>query len=800
MTRLDILNKINNYFIDDSIDAKQTLVNLMNNLVIENKYKEHLDLFFVMISLTQLYGFLTYLNVDEKNYFFLSDYFRSNSYSALNLDYLNSGQLSLLNEISTQNKSFVSAPTSFGKTSIVNEFVINNIEKFNNIIFVVPTNSLLEELYIKYTKYLSKYKNINISTQPIKNMEKKNILFLTPERFLIYYEETSLENIDLVIMDETYKIMDYKNKSISDFVNHRSVRFRKVADIIASMNSKTIYLSPFTYELSDSMNRFFTKHEIKKIDRKIEYVSHKLILIDDSKKFKNAFPDSNINYKKDDNISIKASKIIQNLNYEKNLIYVKAYSEAYRIIDEYPKTESIEDERFKKFIQHLYDNFTIDAKTKWQVISGLEKGIGIYISPIPRYIKREIIKLFEENLLHSLIVTTSFTEGVNTNAKNLIFTSLVNGPNSNKLSEIDVLNVAGRAGRFGKNSIGRIFCISKEIHSRIEELQKEGIIKLENYNYFLEDNDKPKGSLLDYEIDMMDEKYLTLEENNEKSKINETLDFYGLNYTDLKISLNVSNRWKLYLYDWFVKDKSENDNYYNAIINLMNGVKKTDSIDIIFKALNACFMQQSINVFPTEIYDIAAFDKSGKFTWGRLYKLYSSGTIIDVIRKNKNYIRNEYSTLIQGLNTKNKETIDLIFKSAGSSWILRKYYENDNITENSQAFYTEAFRFMSSIVQYKIPYYVSFFSSIFKLYIEKNNTKYQSSNIEIRKITMSLEDGILDDENYRSLVDFGLSNDLITKIKDNNITVDSIRNSNYAKNYFDEYEVLLLEDFALLMK
>lgn len=800
MTRLDILNKINNYFIDDSVDAKQNLVDLMNNLVIENKYKEHLDLFFVMISLTQLYGFLTYLNVDEKNYFFLSDYFRSNSYSALNLDYLNSGQLSLLNEISTHNKSFISAPTSFGKTSIVNEYVVNNIEKFNNIIFVVPTNSLLEELYIKYTKYLSNCKNVNISTQPIEIFGKKNILFLTPERFLIYYEETSVKNIDLVIMDETYKIMDYKNKSISDFVNHRSVRFRKVADIIAGMESKTIYLSPFTYELSDSMDRFFKKHEIKKIDRKIEYVTHELILIDHPKKFKHVFPNSSINYKKDDRISIKVSKIIQNLDHEKNLIYVKGYSEAYRIIEEYPKTIIIEDDRFLKFVQHLYDNFTIDSKTKWQVISGLEKGIGIYISPIPRYIKREIIKLFEDDFLHTLVVTTSFTEGVNTNAKNLIFTSLINGPNSNKLSSIDVLNVAGRAGRFGKNSVGKIYCISSDTYSRIMDLQKEGIIKLENYNYFLEDNNVPKGNLLDYEIDMMDEQYLTEEEKNDKNKLYELLDFYRLNSKDLKISLNVSNRWKIYLYDWFIKDKSKNDNYYNAIINLIDDVKKTESIEIIFKALKACFMENSINAFPTEVYDISAFDKSGEFTWGRLYKLYSSGTIIDVIRKNKSYIRNKYNLLVKGLNTKNRDTIEAIFKDAGSSWILRKYYESDNVTENSQAFYTEAFRFMSNIVQYKIPYYVSFFSSIFKLYIKKNNTKYDGSKIEIHKIAMSLEDGILDDENYRSLVDFGLSNDLITKIRENNITVEDIRNGNYSKSYFDEYEVLLLEDFVLLMK
>ena len=75
-------------------------------------------------------------------------------------------------------------------------------------------------------------------------------------------------------------------------------------------------------------------------------------------------------------------------------------------------------------------------------------------------------------MLTTLIVTSAFTEGVNTCASNLIFTSLVNGPNTNKLSDIDVLNVSGRAGRFAKNTIGRIFCVNNDIYNRVIELQK----------------------------------------------------------------------------------------------------------------------------------------------------------------------------------------------------------------------------------------------------------------------------------------------------------------------------------------
>ena len=98
-------------------------------------------------------------------------------------------------------------------------------------------------------------------------------------------------------------------------------------------------------------------------------------------------------------------------------------------------------------------------------LSALKKGVGIYISPLPRYIKREIINLFEDDVIGTLIVTTSFTEGVNTSASNLIFTSLINGPTTNRLSDIDVLNVSGRAGRFARNSIGKVYFVWNELNN-----------------------------------------------------------------------------------------------------------------------------------------------------------------------------------------------------------------------------------------------------------------------------------------------------------------------------------------------
>lgn len=54
----------------------------------------------------------------------------------------------------------------------------------------------------------------------------------TLELKVLLYEEIDVNCFDLIIMDETYKIVDSKNERVSDFIDSRSVRFRKVADII----------------------------------------------------------------------------------------------------------------------------------------------------------------------------------------------------------------------------------------------------------------------------------------------------------------------------------------------------------------------------------------------------------------------------------------------------------------------------------------------------------------------------------------------------------------------------------------
>lgn len=792
---IDLLEKINNYSFSGN---EEKILDILNDLFDSGEYKLYLEIVFMAISITEMYGFLAYLEENEREKFIEYD-FRSDTYQGKRINYYNRGQLSLLLDFDKYKKVFLSAPTSFGKTSLVLEYIITKFNKLKNVLFIVPTNSLLEELYMKIMNLNKKYSmRYDVSTQPYYDENKNNFLIITPERFLLMQEEVDVNNFDLIVLDETYKIVDSKNEKISDFIESRALRFRKVADIIGNTSKKLILLSPFTYKLTESMEKYLTKYGIKKIDRTLEYVNREIYKIDDSQNYKKYFNCNAVGYTKKSSISNKCNLILKRVENQKNIIYVSQYSKAYELIDGLQWMRKLEiTDRYAKFLDHLEKNYSIYENHEWKIITALKKGVGIYISPLPRYIKRELIRLYEENVLGTLIVNTAFTEGVNTDACNLIFTSLSNGPSANKLSDIDVLNVSGRAGRFAKNSIGKIFCITEEVFERVNKLQEKSIIELENYNY------KSKNNHIDYEIDMIDEEYLSEDDKKQKEEIEKMAENLGLTLKDLKISLNVSNKWKLNLYKYFNDETDEKlEKLYDASVNLLSAQpsNRVSSLETIFESLKKSFEIGQIDGFKCQPFEIRAYNDE-KFTWGRLYKIYSIGSTNEIIKNNMAFIIKQFEIVIKKYslqNAKDKSNVEWAFANDYKKWILNYY--NSDLSINYDAFYSETFKFISSVIQYKIPFYTSFFVSVLRLYMMKNDrcSKYDINQLDAKKISLLFEDGGIYDD-YSKMIDYGISNDLIIKLNEQEISVNQIKENSYDKSKFDKYELLLLEEFSKII-
>ena len=93
----------------------------------------------------------------------------------------------------------LSAPTSFGKSTLIDALV--DSEKYSNIVIVVPTIALIDET----RRRLSKFKNIyKIITHISQRQEEKNIFVFTQERVVDYPDFPKLDLCSGLIQQDTF--------------------------------------------------------------------------------------------------------------------------------------------------------------------------------------------------------------------------------------------------------------------------------------------------------------------------------------------------------------------------------------------------------------------------------------------------------------------------------------------------------------------------------------------------------------------------------------------------------------------
>lgn len=126
------------------------------------------------------------------------------------------------------------APTSFGKSSLIADFLIANVNKYAKIAIIFPTKSLLAQTF-----KMIKSMNFNIKLITHDEMYQKEASFiavLTQERALRMIEKSNVK-YDLMFIDEAHNIFDKKSRAI---LLTRLIKLNRYKND----ETKTIYLSP----------------------------------------------------------------------------------------------------------------------------------------------------------------------------------------------------------------------------------------------------------------------------------------------------------------------------------------------------------------------------------------------------------------------------------------------------------------------------------------------------------------------------------------------------------------------------
>lgn len=416
--------------------GRKIIINILDNWgKIEEETKE------IWIDLVESVGFYPYLDkFSESKKIGTANEIRKHSHESDNLDgkFFHEEQNFVLKLLDTKQNIIVSAPTSFGKSLLIEELVAS--KRYKNVVIIQPTLALLDETRLKLNKYKEDYKVI-VRTSQTPSLNKGNLFLLTAERVMEYKE---FPKIDFLVLDEFYKLSTKRDDERSDTLNNA---FNL---LVNKHNAKFYLLGPNVDKISkgfsDKYNAMFFKTDYTLVENKV---------VDMYSQNKDNFGSRG---KKAEFKENELFELLYELRKEQTIIYCSSPSRV--------RTLS---RKFSEFLNKkiLNSHASIEAlplvewaenfvSKEWSLITCLNKEIGIHDGALQKHITSTIIKYFNEMKLKYLFCTSTIIEGVNTSAKNVVFFDPTKGMRK-KIDYFDYCNIKGRSGRLMVHYTGKIY-------------------------------------------------------------------------------------------------------------------------------------------------------------------------------------------------------------------------------------------------------------------------------------------------------------------------------------------------------
>ncbi len=337
------------------------------------------------------------------------------------------------------------------------------------MIYIVPTRALITQVEDELrSDILKENLDVYLSSVPQKPddefSDKSKVLVFTQERLHWFRSESPLFPIDYVIIDEAQKIED-GNRGI--------ILQQKIEDLIRDFPNVRIYFSsPFTSNPEIFINNMPSNKSKGVVSTDFVAVNQNMFFV--SKVFREPL---NVNIElmlQDEIIPIGRAKLPSRPDNETkriaftaaslggneggNIIYASYPSQAetiaWLLYDLFKETKTNENSKLDE-LSKLVKSAVHD---KYILSEVLKRGIAFHYGNMPPIVRLEIEKQFKEGNIKYLVCTSTLLEGVNLPAKSIF----VNNPRKGRvlpMSQSDFWNLAGRAGRWGKEFQGNVFCI-----------------------------------------------------------------------------------------------------------------------------------------------------------------------------------------------------------------------------------------------------------------------------------------------------------------------------------------------------
>ncbi|MBN3853941.1 DEAD/DEAH box helicase [Paraburkholderia sp. Ac-20340] len=363
----------------------------------------------------------------------------------------------------------VSAPTSAGKSYIVQAFIKETLENSDavlDIAYVVPSRSLIHEVQGNLSRLLGNLDNAPVvSSVPRTRLElaphQSRVFVFTQERLRTALDQSEL-TLDLLIVDEAQQIAD----------GARGMLLQNCLEDVATRmpRSKILFITPGTQSAA-SIGRLLGIQGMADIGTRLRPVRQNLIYVN----FEEAKRDEHmvLTLQRPEGGRLHIGRLLASeANSEidrfidailrlgvdgQSLVYASSKHPAEGIANEIARRNASDDSELRlrelaNFIRkHVHPEFTL--------ADCVEQGVGFHFGNMPTNITKAIEEYFSEGLLHTLVCTSTLLQGVNLPARNIFLYKPEKGSHT-PMNPDDFWNLAGRAGRLRKDTHGNVFLVS----------------------------------------------------------------------------------------------------------------------------------------------------------------------------------------------------------------------------------------------------------------------------------------------------------------------------------------------------
>lgn len=402
-------------------------------------------------------------------------------------------QKGLWNDIDQGPLTGISAPTSAGKSFLI---LLKSMELLlkqdGTIIYIVPTLSLVNQVLADFRKMLDAFQLNDYSLESSFNFSqqsKKTIFVLTQEKAIAAFSQTDtpFETIRLLVIDEIQNVervesaddarakilydlmMEFRRTASIDHIIISGPRITNIDELGvnifgAKTTKKETNASPvlnLTYAISSRNGVYYLNLFSDLLPRPLELKITETSAVKGYGKVQ--YQEDYLDYLDD---------LVKCMEGECVLIFSPTSPTCSKIAEHLTRRSYQEG---NKDLDDLAEFIADTVHPDYNLVESIKKGITYHHGKLPFHVRLLVEDAVKCGKIKTIIATTTLLQGVNLPVQNIIIRNpnlfIKKGEGKATLSNYELANLRGRAGRLLKDFVGRTFILDEKSFREPESTQ-----------------------------------------------------------------------------------------------------------------------------------------------------------------------------------------------------------------------------------------------------------------------------------------------------------------------------------------